>query len=1081
MITLRERDPIAAAEWYYPMNGNMTPDNMAGKSGKKAYFQCSNNPKHIYDRLIYDTIDKEGQHKVCLFCSGKRIFPGDNDLLTRCPEAVEMWDYDKNTIDPRTLHANSRSKVHFRCKNNHEFKREVKVFYRNPTCPECEFIKRSIVSAAPEVYDWWDYEKNVDDLPENHLKTDSKSVWWKCPKCGYGWKSEIATRAVAKFHCPCCDMGIAFKEGVNDALTRCQEIGFDWDYEANGELKPNKIFINDKNVKSEVYWACHICGYKWSTKSIGVRVYFEEGVAKLRKCPACLGKAADENTANITVTHPEIANEYIENLNIIPVTSIRYGSAKDRIWKCKKCKQIFVSSPAKRTRKGGAGGCPYCSGKLPIQGINDFATLHIDLLIEWDYKLNLIDPQNYTEFSSKKVNWVCQNDKTHKWLASPCERSSGNGRCPICYKIKKRYERMLIVTHPELLPYWDTELNEYPISDYSESSNRKAWWKCDNGHSLYMEIYHFSREGFHCSYCNEIKLLKGFNDLLTHYPEVGPIWYIEGNNGLRADEVIYSSGYYYNFICNIGHKWSRPIDKIVQYNFTCDYCEGRKLLPEFNSFGVRYKELASEWDYEKNDFSPFDVLPISNSYVFWVCNECSGKYRAMIKERVNGNYECPYCNDKRPNPGVNTLKAKYPRLATEYSYRNRTDSDNILSINKSQYIWICATCNTEWYATINERLSGTIPCPGCSGERAIPGKTSFKALYPELVKEYSKDNVFVPDEILPSYSISVDWHCLLCEMEWFSSVRDRVNGSKECPYCTGKKAIPGKTSFKALYPELVKEFALTNEQDSDLLLPTYSFDMKWNCSECDMEWEASIRDRVSGEVECPYCSGKKAIPGKTSFKAMHPELMNEFSLLNQNDPDLLLSSFAQVMKWNCSECDMEWEASIRDRVSGESECPYCTGRKAIPGKTSFKALYPELMKEYSPVNQNDPDTLTQTYSLTMKWNCSECDMEWEASIRDRVSGEAECPYCNGKKAIPGKTSFNALYPELMSEWKFISNLLLANPDLILQSSTKEVWWLCSHCKKSYSYKIIDKVNMHRRNKKSCPYCKGYRKTKRRYI
>jgi DNA-directed RNA polymerase subunit RPC12/RpoP len=91
-------------------------------------------------------------------------------------------------------------------------------------------------------------------------------------------------------------------------------------------------------------------------------------------------------------------------------------------------------------------------------------------------------------------------------------------------------------------------------------------------------------------------------------------------------------------------------------------------------------------------------------------------------------------------------------------------------------------------------------------------------------------------------------------------------------------------------------------------------------------------------------------------------------------------------------------------------------------------------------------------------NYSSCGMEWESSIRDRVNDEAECPFCSGRKAIPGRTTLKALYPGLMSEWKYRSNLLITNPDYILPSSTKEVWWECPHCNKSYSIKIYNKVN-----------------------
>lgn len=85
------------------------------------------------------------------------------------------------------------------------------------------------------------------------------------------------------------------------------------------------------------------------------------------------------------------------------------------------------------------------------------------------------------------------------------------------------------------------------------------------------------------------------------------------------------------------------------------------------------------------------------------------------------------------------------------------------------------------------------------------------------------------------------------------------------------------------------------------------------------------------------------------------------------------------------------------------------------------------------------------------------------------------------KPFLGRTSFKALYPELMNEWQYISSLLLVKPDYILPSSTKEVWWECYHCNKSYPNKIVDKVRNYQRNKKSCPYCKGYRKAKRRYV
>ena len=145
------------------------------------------------------------------------------------------------------------------------------------------------------------------------------------------------------------------------------------------------------------------------------------------------------------------------------------------------------------------------------------------------------------------------------------------------------------------------------------------------------------------------------------------------------------------------------------------------------------------------------------------------------------------------------------------------------------------------------------------------------------------------------------------------------------------------------------------------------------------------------------------------------------------------------------------------------------------------ALFPELIKEYSVNNETDPDGVLPTYSLTVDWDCSQCGMTWTGSIRDRVNGDMQCPFCSGKRAIPGKTSFMALYPELLGEWYTIANILLVNPDQVSPTSPSEVWWICKNCGKSYSMSIKTRVIMDLRSKKACPYCKGYRRKKRHIL
>jgi len=60
--------------------------------------------------------------------------------------------------------------------------------------------------------------------------------------------------------------------------------------------------------------------------------------------------------------------------------------------------------------------CPYCSGRRPIVGEADFATVHPELLDEWDSEHNVkYRPQDITAASHKELWWRCVQG--HRWKA----------------------------------------------------------------------------------------------------------------------------------------------------------------------------------------------------------------------------------------------------------------------------------------------------------------------------------------------------------------------------------------------------------------------------------------------------------------------------------------------------------------------------------------------------------------------------------------------------------------------------------------------------------------------------------------
>ena len=131
--------------------------------------------------------------------------------------------------------------------------------------------------------------------------------------------------------------------------------------------------------------------------------------------------------------NPILANEwnYEKNNGLTPV-DVSPNSNKKVWWKCSKGHewQAIIQSRNKGT------GCPYCSGRYAIKGVNDLQTVNPALAKEWNYeKNNGLTPADVLPNSDKKVWWKCSNG--HEWQATIGSRNKGSG-CPICRKNKKR-------------------------------------------------------------------------------------------------------------------------------------------------------------------------------------------------------------------------------------------------------------------------------------------------------------------------------------------------------------------------------------------------------------------------------------------------------------------------------------------------------------------------------------------------------------------------------------------------------------------------------------------------------------------
>lgn len=128
----------------------------------------------------------------------------------------------------------------------------------------------------------------------------------------------------------------------------------------------------------------------------------------------------------------------LENKNFKVINESFYVNSKEKIdFLCEKCGEIFASS---WNDIHSGKGCSFCAGKR-VGKRNNLGFLFPELLEEWDYSKNIIDPYEVFPKSSTKAWWLCKVCG-NCWKASVAKRTHDKTGCPIC-KSSKGENRVL--------------------------------------------------------------------------------------------------------------------------------------------------------------------------------------------------------------------------------------------------------------------------------------------------------------------------------------------------------------------------------------------------------------------------------------------------------------------------------------------------------------------------------------------------------------------------------------------------------------------------------------------------------------
>lgn len=541
--------------------------------------------------------------------------------------------------------------------------------------------------------DEWDSEKNGNLTPDNTSYGSTKKIWWKCNK-GHEWQVPVNTRTSFNTGCPYCSGRYAIP-GVNDLATTSPELAAEWNYEKNS-IKPPEIMGRSGK---KVWWRCPL-GHEYEA------IVYDR--VNGNGCPFCAGKRVLEGFNDLATKCPDIVLEWNYDKNNLKPTEVTPRTHKKAWWICKKCGFSWQATIASRTGKKSVG-CPQCAiekhlvnhQKAVLEHRESLQETNKDILSEWDYSKNKIEPTKITPGSDKKTWWICP--KGHSYCQRVSHRVKGIG-CPICareqsssfpeqavlYYIKKHFPDTINGDRHQIHPY---ELDIYiPSKRTAIEYDGMPWHKntdkdlkknllCKNanidlirirdskcppleGDAQYIFEYgDYAKFGriiedilLHLGLVVKVNIEKDTPDILAAYlfksqqnsiaqkhPELLQEWNYERNGSLDPQTLSYGSSRKVWWKCSKGHEWQAQVSN--RRITGCPYCANKKIMEGYNDLESQYPELMKEWDYQKNyeiGLDPSKIAPKAGKKAWWLCSK-GHSYFTVIENRTRGISGCPYC------------------------------------------------------------------------------------------------------------------------------------------------------------------------------------------------------------------------------------------------------------------------------------------------------------------------------------------------------------------------------------------------------------------------------------------------------
>ena len=534
----------------------------------------------VANRIIHSASGKRAVRK-CRKCGGFIS-------VAQVPSLMKFWSERLNiSISPNDIFPSSNTNVFWECpKCGYTWKQSPRQRKKHiDECPYCDLHAvlyvghNDVLTLLPELARFFDAEapENTDiDLHTFGINA-KQPVAWKCPDCGYRWTTRICSRIIKNkdgtlslLGCSRCDRAPIRKMNYAEQYP---ELALVFDVEANG--KPLSEIVPQETYDAPLFWLCSECGNHYTALFHSmVRNYN----VPTKCCPYCSGRKVDE-TNSLATLYPELAKMWSSE-NPMPSNEAFPDGKIERKWVCTTCHCNFTAKPYDMVR---GLGCPYCTERLTDPN-------RTSLKAKYPKIAKMFSPRN--PITADRVHYASKC--TYYWTCPECGRESmarlidvvsGKYTCPYCNERKVIPETTsLKAMYPEIAAHW-SDKNAHGPETVSPTSSRRYLWHCNDCGNDYYASPQDRVNGADCPYCNDTKVMPGFNSLKARHPELMAEWIFTTNTllGVDPDAISERSDKHVWWQCKNDptHHYPMTVGSRLMFQKRhrepCPYCKGRRV------------------------------------------------------------------------------------------------------------------------------------------------------------------------------------------------------------------------------------------------------------------------------------------------------------------------------------------------------------------------------------------------------------------------------------------------------------------------------------------------------------------------